>query len=155
MRAVIQRVTEAAVTVDGEPVGSIGRGVVVLAAIVDGDTSDDVAVMADKIVDLRIFGDDEGKMNRSIADTGGAALVISQFTLAGDVRRGRRPSFTAAADPRVAAGLIDELADAMRRRGVEVETGRFGAMMAVQLVNDGPVTFVIDVTNGSVQPTSR
>ena len=142
-------------SVDGEVVGSIRHGLVVLAAVVDGDTSDDVEAMAGKIVDLRVFGDDAGKMNRSIVDADGAALVISQFTLAGDVRKGRRPSFTAAARPDVASALVDEFAEAIRRRGVAVETGRFGAMMEVHLVNDGPVTLVIDVVDGSVQSVAR
>ena len=151
MRAVIQRVSEAAVAVEGRTVGSVDVGVLVLLAVVDGDEPSDAAVLADKIAHLRIFADDEGRMNRSVIDAGGGALVVSQFTLAADVRRGRRPSFTAAADPDVAAPMVERFADELRTRGVPTDTGSFGAMMDVALVNDGPVTIVVDVVDGSIR----
>ena len=155
MRAVIQRVSQASVKVAADVVGAIEEGLVVLVAIVDADTIEDVDAMADKVAHLRIFGDENGKMNRSLLDTGGSALVISQFTLAGDVRRGRRPSFTGAAQPEFASRMVDELCGAFRDRGIEVATGSFGAMMSVQLVNEGPVTFVVDVADGRVVSSSR
>ena len=155
MRAVIQRVSRASVEVAGGVVGAIDEGLLILVAIVDADTTEDVDAMADKVVHLRIFGDEEGKMNRSLVETGGSVLVISQFTLAGDVRRGRRPSFTGAAQPEFASQMVDELCDAFRDRGIDVATGSFGAMMSVQLVNEGPVTFVVDVVDGRVVSSAR
>lgn len=144
MRACVQRVSEAFVTVDGEVCGQIGAGVVVLLGVAADDTADDVQYMANKVVDLRIFGDDEGKMNRSLAEVGGAMLVVSQFTLLGDVRKGRRPSYIAAAPPELAEKLYEEFVAAVRRRGIEVATGKFRAHMDVSLVNDGPVTLLLD-----------
>ncbi len=150
MRAVVQRVSEASVTVVGETVGSIGEGLLLLVGVGDGDDTADAGALVSKIVGLRIFPDDEGRMNRSLLDHGGAVLVISQFTLFGDVRRGRRPSFTAAAAPTVAEPLVDEVAGLFAAEGVEVATGVFGAKMAVHLVNDGPVTIVVETRAGRV-----
>lgn len=144
MRACVQRVSQASVAVDGEVSGRIGAGVVVLLGVAADDTADDVQFMADKIVDLRIFGDDEGKMNRSLAEVGGAMLVVSQFTLLGDARKGRRPSYIAAAPPELAERLYEEFVAAARGRGIEVATGKFRAHMDVSLVNDGPVTLLLD-----------
>lgn len=137
--------------VEGRIVGSVDVGVLVLLAVVDGDEASDAQVLADKIAHLRIFADEEGRMNRSVIDVEGGALVVSQFTLAADVRRGRRPSFTAAAAPDVAAPMVERFADELRARGVPTDTGSFGAMMDVALVNDGPVTIVIDVVDGSIR----
>lgn len=150
MRAVVQRVGEASVTVDDVVTGAIGRGLLVLAGAAVGDSAADAAVMADKIAGLRIFADDAGKMNRSVVDTGGSVLLVSQFTLLAEVRKGRRPSFTAAAPPGEAEALLGALGEAIASHGVPVEHGRFGAMMRVRLTNDGPVTIVIDVTDGVV-----
>ncbi len=144
MRAVVQRVSSARVTVDGEVVGEIGQGMCVLLGVAGEDTSDDVAYMTNKLVGLRIFEDDDGKMNRSLAETGGAMLVVSQFTLFGDCRKGRRPSFITAAPPELADSLYQAFVEAVRGQGTPVETGRFQAMMEVALVNDGPVTLLID-----------
>ena len=143
MRVVLQRVTEASVAVDGEVVGAIGPGLVALVGIADGD--DEVAVRraAEKTAALRVFRDDAGRFDRSVADVGGAVLVVSQFTLLADTRKGNRPSFTDAADPAIAAPLVDLYADTLRGLGLTVATGRFGADMAVALVNDGPVTIVL------------
>ena len=150
MRAVVQRVREASVTIDGEVVGAIGSGLLVLAGAGSADTDHDVTALAEKLAGLRIFRDDADRMNRSISDVGGAVLVVSQFTLMADVRRGRRPSFTSAAPPDQAEPLVAALADALRGRGIEVAEGRFGAMMDVTLVNDGPVTIVIDTADGRI-----
>jgi len=144
MRAVVQRVTEASVAVGGHVVGRIGRGVMVLLGVGREDGVADVEAMTGKIVDLRIFEDDEGKMNRSLVDVGGSALVVSQFTLFGDVRKGRRPSFIDAAPPELAKALYEDVVRAMRARGITTETGTFQAEMHVHLVNDGPVTILID-----------
>ena len=143
MRVVLQRVTEASVTVDGEVVGAIGAGLVALVGIADGDDEATVRRAAEKTAAMRIFRDDAGRFDRSVADTGGAVLVVSQFTLLADTRKGNRPSFADAADPAVAAPLVDLYADTLRALGLEVATGRFGADMAVALVNDGPVTIVL------------
>ena len=151
MRAVIQRVSEAGASVDGETTGSIGIGLVVLAGVAAGDTETDAEMLAGKIAGLRVFPDDEHKMNRSIVDAGGAVLLVSQFTLLADVRKGRRPAFTAAAPPDIAQKLLGVLAAAIEAEDVTVEHGKFGAMMEVALVNDGPVTIVIDVEDGKVQ----
>lgn len=137
--------------VEGRIVGSVDVGVLVLLAVVDGDEASDAEVLADKIAHLRIFADEEGRMNRSVIDVEGGALVVSQFTLAADVRRGRRPSFTAAAAPELAAPMVERFADELRARGIPTDTGAFGAMMDVALVNDGPVTIVIDVVDGSIR----
>lgn len=144
MRAVLQRVSRASVTIDGEVSGSVGRGLLVLLAVAPDDTPDRVRWLADKIVNLRIFADPDGKMNRSVADVGGGVLVVSQFTLYGDTRKGRRPSFIGAAAPDVAIPLYEAFLDAVRALGVTVAAGRFAADMQVELVNDGPVTLILD-----------
>lgn len=144
MRAVVQRVTRARVTVVDRTVGQIGPGVVVLLGVGQGDDEAAAAYLADKIAHLRILADAEGKMNRSLLDSGGEALVVSQFTLYGDVRRGRRPSFTGAAPPAEAERLYEQFCAELRRLGVGVQNGVFQAMMQVELVNDGPVTLLLD-----------
>ncbi|MDI9387949.1 MAG: D-aminoacyl-tRNA deacylase [Synergistota bacterium] len=144
MRAVIQRVGSARVLVDGEVRGEVGAGLCVLLAVADADTEGDADWMADKLVNLRIFADDDGKMNRSLVDIGGAMLAVSQFTLYGDCRRGRRPSFAGAGDPAHADRLFEEFKAAVKKRGVRVESGVFGAHMLVCIENDGPVTLVVD-----------
>jgi D-tyrosyl-tRNA(Tyr) deacylase len=144
MRAVLQRVTRARVTVGDGVVGEVGRGLLVLLGVAPSDTPDDARRLADKVVGLRIFADAEGKMNLGLADVGGAALVVSQFTLYGDSRKGRRPSFIGAAPPEVAIPLYEEFINAIKAHGVPTATGRFGAMMQVELVNDGPVTLLVD-----------
>jgi D-aminoacyl-tRNA deacylase len=144
MRACIQRVSEAQVTVDSQVIGRIERGLVVLLGAGVNDGEEEVGWLAEKIVGLRIFEDDEGKMNRSLAEAGGAMLVVSQFTLYGDARKGRRPSFIAAAPPELAERLYESFAARVAGQGVEVATGRFRAHMLVALVNDGPVTLWID-----------
>jgi D-tyrosyl-tRNA(Tyr) deacylase len=144
VRVVLQRASRAAVRVDGQTVGAIGRGFVVLAGFAPGDTDATIQWMADKIVGLRVFGDAEGKMNLALADVGGQLLVVSQFTLYGDTQKGRRPSFIGAALPNVAEPLYERFVALLRGLGVKVETGTFGAMMDVELVNDGPVTLVLE-----------
>ncbi|HEX6139831.1 MAG TPA: D-aminoacyl-tRNA deacylase [Candidatus Limnocylindria bacterium] len=144
MRLVVQRVTRASVGADGRVLGEIGPGAVVLAGVAAGDTPELVERMADKLAALRYFEDDEGRTNRSLADAGGGFLVISQFTLYADVRRGRRPGFTHAAQPDLAEPLIERFVARLRGAGHKVETGRFGASMLVSLVNDGPFTLVLD-----------
>ncbi|MFO7700287.1 MAG: D-aminoacyl-tRNA deacylase [Acidimicrobiia bacterium] len=152
MRAVVQRVSRAEVRVAGEVVGAIDRGFLMLVAVAGRDSVEDVTVLADKVRNMRVFPDSGGRMNRSLGDVDGSVLIVSQFTLAADLRRGRRPSFSDAADPEVAIGLLDKLVDHLRSSGVRTETGRFGAMMEVELVNDGPVTFVVDVIDGAILP---
>ena len=144
MRAVVQRVSRAEVRVDGQSVGAIGRGFVVLAGFAPADGEPALAWMAEKLAGLRVFGDAEGKMNLGLAEVGGAMLVVSQFTLYGDASKGRRPSFVAAAPPGQAEALYDRFVGLLRERGVRVETGRFGAMMDVELVGDGPVTLLLE-----------
>ena len=144
MRAVLQRVSRAEVRVDGQVIGAVGTGLLVLLGVAPADTPDDAAWLADKAVGLRIFADDAGKMNRSVAEVGGGVLVVSQFTLYGDTRKGRRPSFIGAAGPEVAVPLYEAFVEAVRAQGVPAATGRFGAMMQVELVNDGPVTLIVD-----------
>jgi D-tyrosyl-tRNA(Tyr) deacylase len=144
MRAVLQRVSRAKVTVGTEVTGEIQQGWLVLLGIAPGDTQQDVNWLAEKVVHLRAFADAEGKMNLSVYDINGAVLVVSQFTLYGDCLKGRRPGFSAAAPPKIAEPLYEQFVLAIRALGVPVQTGRFGAAMAVELVNDGPVTFVID-----------
>ena len=144
MRAVVQRVSEASVTVDGQVVGAIGRGFLVLLGVTHTDGEAEALWLARKIAGLRIFEDEAGKFNLALAEVRGAALVVSQFTLYGDARKGRRPSFTDAARPEHAEPLCDRFVELLRAEGVPVETGVFGAMMAVQLVNDGPVTLWLD-----------
>ena len=144
MRAVVQRIRSCRVLVAGEVVGEIGRGLLVLLGIRSGDTVDQVRWLAEKVVNLRIFADSQGKMNLDVAEAGGGVLVVSQFTLYGDCQKGRRPSFIDAARPEVAQPLYDAFANAIRLHGIPVATGRFGADMQVELVNDGPVTLVVD-----------
>jgi D-tyrosyl-tRNA(Tyr) deacylase len=144
MRAVVQRVSEARVRIDGEVVGEVGHGLLVLLGVSHGDTPEQAEWLADKLVGLRIFEDDDGKMNRDVIEVGGGMLVVSQFTLYGDCRKGRRPSFIEAAPPAVAIPLYAAFVDALRARGVPTATGRFGAMMQVELINDGPVTLIVD-----------
>lgn len=144
MRAVIQRVKRAEVRVDGDVVGEIGTGWLVLLGVAPNDTQRQVDWLADKIANLRAFEDDDGKMNRSVQDVNGAVLAVSQFTLYGDCRKGRRPSFTGAAPPAIAEPLYEAFVVALKMLGVPVATGCFGADMQVALLNDGPVTFVLD-----------
>ena len=144
MRAVVQRVSEAAVRVEGEVVGKIGKGLLVLLGIGHDDGETQIEWMVEKLCGLRIFRDGEGKMNRSVTEEGGGILLVSQFTLLGDARKGKRPSFIAAAPPERSAPLFERFHAALQRRLVVVERGIFGADMAVSLVNDGPVTLVID-----------
>jgi D-aminoacyl-tRNA deacylase len=144
MRVVAQRVKQASVTVDGEIVGAIAGGLLLLVGVAKGDDEDDARRLAVKCAELRIFPDGEGRFNLSLVDVKGKALVVSQFTLIADVRRGRRPSFAAAAPPELAEPLVNLFAATMRQNGLTVATGRFGAKMDVDLVNDGPVTIVID-----------
>ena len=144
MRAVVQRVSRARVVVDGQVTGAIDAGVAVLLGVGREDTHDDAAYIAEKIAHLRIFEDETGKMNRSLLDTAGAALLVSQFTLYGDARKGRRPGFDQAAPPEQANALYEECVRALRAFGVRVETGVFRAHMAVELTNDGPVTILLD-----------
>ena len=143
MRLVVQRVSRAAVSVDGETVGAIGAGLLVLAAVGHDDTAAGAQRLAAKVAGLRIFGDDSGRMNHSLLDTGGGALVVSQFTLYADTRKGFRPSFVQAARPVVAVPVLAAFVGALRDAGVAVAEGRFGAHMAVELVNDGPVTIIL------------
>ena len=144
MRLVIQRVTSASVTVDGETVGKIESGMLILIGVGVGDRETESRWLADKTADLRIFEDEQGKMNRSLTDISGQALVVSQFTLLGDCRKGRRPAFTDAASPELANSLYLHFVECLKERGIEVATGIFAADMQVSLVNDGPVTFVLD-----------
>jgi D-aminoacyl-tRNA deacylase len=144
MRAVVQRVTEAKVTVDGEVTGQIGAGLCVLVGVGKDDSDTLADALADKVVRLRIFEDDAGKMNRSLLDVGGALLAVSQFTLFGDTSKGRRPSFVAAMEPGRAEQLFERFCLACRNLGVTVATGRFRTHMSVSLVNDGPVTLLLD-----------
>ncbi len=144
MRLVVQRVSHAKVTVAGEIVGEVGRGYLALVGVEDGDTDDDMRYGVEKLIGLRVFEDAEGKMNRSIADIGGSILLVSQFTLLGDARHGRRPSFSNAARPETAAPMIDRMAVMIAGRGIPVAKGVFGADMQVELVNDGPVTILLD-----------
>lgn len=144
MRAVIQRVSEAQVSVDGECIGQIGKGFVVLLGITTNDSQAEADYLSDKIIGLRIFSDEAGKFNLSLQDVEGGLLIVSQFTLYGDTRKGRRPSFVAAAGTDIALPLYEYFVDNIRRRNVSVATGRFQANMALQLVNDGPVTLILD-----------
>lgn len=144
MRFVIQRVARASVAVDGETVASIGRGLLLLVGVADGDDESIAERLADRCAGMRIFPDDEGRFDRSLIEIGGEALVVSQFTLIADLRKGRRPSFAGAAPPETAEPLVEYFAEALRRLGIATQTGRFGAMMTVDLVNDGPVTIVLD-----------
>ncbi|GIO12445.1 putative D-aminoacyl-tRNA deacylase-like protein [Cohnella xylanilytica] len=149
MRVVLQRVSGASVRVEGAVTGEIGGGLLLLVGIGHEDSEADLAWMADKVAGLRVFEDEEGKMNLSLEDTGGAILSVSQFTLYGDCRKGRRPNFMAAARPEKASELYDRFNGLLRAKGIRVETGVFGAMMEVSLVNDGPVTLILDSPGGS------
>ena len=144
MKIVLQRVSEAQVVVDNEIVGSIDKGLMVLVGIGPEDTEDQARILAEKCAVLRIFDDDEGKMNRSLVDVGGEILAVSQFTLYGDTRKGRRPSFTGAAPPEIAEPLFDRFVQFLRNMGITVATGVFGARMQVEIHNDGPVTFLLE-----------
>jgi len=146
MRVVLQRVSRAEVRIAGKVTGRVGVGFVLLAGFASTDTEETLAWMADKVLGLRVFGDDEGKMNRALADVQGGVLVVSQFTLYGDARKGRRPSFIDAAPPEIAIPLYERFVALLREHGagIPVETGEFGAMMDVELVNDGPVTLMLE-----------
>ena len=148
MRAVVQRVSHAQVTVEGKITGQIGLGVLVLLGVAREDTETDAKYLAEKICGLRIFEDEQGKMNRGVADVGGSVLAVSQFTLYGDVRRGKRPSFDAAAAPEMARALYEFFVEKVRAAGLRCETGQFQAMMKVELVNEGPVTILVDSRKG-------
>ena len=144
MRAVVQRVKQSSVKAGNEIVGQIGRGLLVLLGVARDDTIKDADYLVNKIINLRIFEDQDGKMNRSLLETGGELLAVSQFTLLADCRKGRRPSFVEAADPHKATDLYEKFVDRVRENGVKVQTGRFRAMMEVALINDGPVTVIIE-----------
>jgi D-tyrosyl-tRNA(Tyr) deacylase len=144
VRAVVQRVSEASVVVDGNVTGSIGAGLCVLVGVGQGDSEADAKWLADKVVDLRIFEDEQGKMNRSVLEVGGGVLAISQFTLFGDARKGTRPGFVDAAKPEIAQPLYAKFCDSMRARGLQIREGVFRATMQVRIVNEGPVTLLLD-----------
>lgn len=150
MRVVLQRVSRASVTVDGATIGSVDTGLLALVGVEDGDTDADARAAAAKIIGMRIFPDGERKMNRSVVEAEGAVLLVSQFTLIADVRKGRRPAFTSAARPEQAVPILATLAEAIEAQGVAVAQGRFGAHMEVDLLNDGPVTIVFEVQDGRV-----
>jgi len=149
LRLVVQRVARASVDVEGARIAEIGHGLLVLIGIAEEDVDTDLARAASKLVDLRIFEDEDGKMNRSLRDIGGSVLAVSQFTLYGDTRKGRRPSFVGAARPEIAEPLFEQFVEAIRAQSVHVEMGRFGAKMAVELLNDGPVTLWMEVAPSS------
>jgi D-tyrosyl-tRNA(Tyr) deacylase len=151
MRAVVQRVARASVVVADQTVGEIGQGLLVLLGVGHNDSTAEAEALVDKLLGLRIFPDADKRMNLSVVDVGGAVLVVSQFTLLADIRKGRRPSFTGAADPQSAAALVDDVVRLVANSGVSVATGEFGAMMDVELLNAGPVTIVMDVADGRVQ----
>jgi D-tyrosyl-tRNA(Tyr) deacylase len=144
MRIVLQRVSKASVSVEGEAIASIGRGLLLLVGVAEGDVEADATSLARKCAEMRIFSDDESHFSRSLLDVGGEALIVSQFTLLADVRRGRRPSFATAARPEAAEPLVEAFAEALRQAGVPARSGGFGAKMQVSLVNEGPVTIVVD-----------
>ncbi len=148
MRAILQRVSRARVTVEGRTTGEIGAGLLVLLGVRKGDTAEEAEYLLDRVLGLRIFSDAGGKMNLSLLDCGGALLVVSQFTLYGDTRKGRRPGFDAAAPPETAKALYEHFVSKARERGVKIETGEFQAMMSVELVNEGPVTFLVESKGG-------
>lgn len=147
MRAVLQRVSQASVSVDGSVVGQIEQGLLVLLGVGSDDTRQVAEKLAEKIINLRIFSDSQGRFNHSLIDIGASILLVSQFTLYADTRRGRRPSFTDAAAPELAEPLVEHMASYMRAQGIHVQTGQFGAMMQVALLNDGPVTIILEKTN--------
>jgi D-tyrosyl-tRNA(Tyr) deacylase len=144
MRAVVQRVSQGRVRIDGVVVGEIQQGLLVLLGVTHNDTLEDAKRLAEKIVSLRIFNDADGKINLGVADVGGGVLIVSQFTLYGDARKGRRPSFIDAAPPEIAIPLYEAFINAVRAQGIPTASGRFGAMMEVELINDGPVTLILD-----------
>jgi D-tyrosyl-tRNA(Tyr) deacylase len=150
VRIVLQRVARSAVSVDGAVVASIGEGLLLLVGIEPTDGEKDIDASVDKVANLRVFADADGRMNRSVLDVGGSALVVSQFTLLGDIHKGRRPSFTGAAPPEMAEPMVGLFARALSQTGVDTQTGVFGARMEVDLVNDGPVTLVLEVRGGRV-----
>jgi D-tyrosyl-tRNA(Tyr) deacylase len=150
VRVVLQRVARASVTVDGERVASIGHGFLLLVGVAVGDDDRDVAAVVEKVSGLRVFADENRKMNRSISDVDGEILVVSQFTLLADTRKGRRPSFTGAADPEWAEPLVGAMVDGFRAGGIPTAEGAFGAAMSVESVNDGPVTLLFDVSGGRI-----
>lgn len=150
MKAVVQRVSQANVKVEGSTIGEIDQGLLILLGITDGDSEADIEAIVNKLIHLRIFEDEAGKMNLSLVDIGGEILSVSQFTLYGDVRKGRRPSFSKAAAPKEAEELYDAFNEYLREQEIVVETGSFGAMMDVSLTNDGPVTFIIESLNGKL-----
>ncbi|HKY35224.1 MAG TPA: D-aminoacyl-tRNA deacylase [Polyangiaceae bacterium] len=152
MRAVVQRVSEAEVSVDAELVGKIGPGLCVLVGVGHGDTQAQATTLADKVLNLRIFADDAGKMNRSLLEVGGQLLAVSQFTLYGDTSKGRRPSFVGAMEPGQAEQLFEQFCAVCRKQGVTVATGRFRTHMSVSLVNDGPVTLLLDISAADALP---
>lgn len=149
MRAVIQRVSSASVTVDGQIIAAIGRGLLVLLGVGRSDTPQDAAYLSRKVAQLRIFDDENGRMNLSVGDIGGEVLIVSQFTLYADASGGRRPSFAEAAPAEIARPLYEMFVDCLRQQGVQVQTGKFGARMAVQLLNDGPVTILVESEQGA------
>ena len=149
MRALVQRVRRSAVSVDGQVVGAIGAGLMILLGIREGDSAEEARWLAPKIANLRIFPDDEGKLNRSVLDVGGEALVVSQFTLYADCRKGRRPSFTTAARPEIADPLFERFVELLRAEGLRVETGIFQTDMLVEIHNDGPVTVIVEKEHDS------
>jgi D-aminoacyl-tRNA deacylase len=151
VRIVLQRVARASVTVDGSVAGSIGEGLLLLVGIEPGDTEDDVASAFEKVINIRVFPDEDARMNRSLLEVGGSVLIVSQFTLLGDIRKGRRPSYVGAAPPEVAEPMIERLVGRFRETGVPTETGIFGAAMEVELVNSGPVTLVMSISQGTVR----
>jgi len=150
MKALVQRVDHASVTVEGEVIGQIGLGLLVLVGVGQADTEADASALANKVVGLRVFPDEQGRFNLPLSEVGGAMLVVSQFTLYADVRRGRRPGFSEAAHPEQAEQLVDRFAEAVQAQGIEVATGRFGAMMEVDLRNNGPFTLMVETQNGRV-----
>lgn len=150
MKAVVQRVSKAQVTVAGEVIGKIDKGLMILLGVTHHDTEKDIETIVNKLVNLRIFEDEEQKMNLSLLDVGGSVLSVSQFTLYGDIRKGRRPSFINAADPNYAEQLYDKFNEQIRAQGITVETGSFGSMMEVSLVNNGPVTIIIETIDGKI-----
>ena len=155
MRAVVQRVRSASVSVSGEEVGRIGPGLMILLGVRKGDTEADARWLAEKIAGLRIFGDDEGKMNLSVSEIGGSALIVSQFTLYGDCRKGRRPGFDKAAPPDVAERLYSDFVNYIGDTGIPTSTGRFQAMMLVKIENDGPVTLIVETVEEREEETSN
>lgn len=150
MKAVVQRVSKAQVTVNGGVIGKIDQGLLVLLGVTHNDTEQDIETIINKLIHLRIFEDEQQKMNLSLLDVGGSILSVSQFTLYGDIRKGRRPSFVHAAEPEYANRLYEKFNERLRSYGIHVETGSFGAMMEVSLVNHGPVTFVIETVDGKL-----